>query len=677
MHLKSLGMRKFLLLFSILFLSITAFAQLEVKSDSFKKVDGFVNINPDMQSDDNDVLYAVIKVRTENINDKQRHELLFEGNAATFIEFEYKVGEVWVYLSSKPATYLKISHPDLSSTEFWLPFDLEPKQGYEMVLVNKATTSTGPVKDSFNYLIVKADQPNAVISIDGQYAGEGEASQFFKVGETHTWSIECAMYHSESGSATIVKENAVTIDKKLRPAFGYINVTSKPENGAAVFIDNNKIGESPCKSGRLASGEHKVRVMKELYATTEKTFTVTDGNTTEAVINMAANYVNVTVTTDSQSDIYINNEKKGKGSWSGRLSATNHILEAKKASHKTTFKNVSLTLGHDETIVIPDPTPIYGTLNVNSSPMGAKIIIDGKESGTTPKIFDNILIGTHEVKIAKDGMATVTKQINLDETNMININEKLVAANAQQNNNQTANTQNKPESSLNQSLSNGLVAYYPFDGNVNDYSGNGNNGTIMNGNNVTLTTGVDGHNNSAYEFKGGCIKVPNSQSLKFSKACTFSAFVKPKQIKSSNNQPCQCVIAKKFDQVGITFMQFYIDNDKITMDWGLHGRNQTNQWVSHNQAVGLNGNYLNKWVHMVVVVDNNRAKFYLNGKLMYEQTVTTPNFFTSINEQDMYIGQNSANWYGLQGVIDEVRIYNRALSQNEITELYQKTMNNQ
>lgn len=55
-------MRKFLLLLSILFLAITSFAQLEVKPDSFKKVDGFVNINPDIQSDDNDILYAVIKV---------------------------------------------------------------------------------------------------------------------------------------------------------------------------------------------------------------------------------------------------------------------------------------------------------------------------------------------------------------------------------------------------------------------------------------------------------------------------------------------------------------------------------------------------------------------------------------------------------------------------------------
>lgn len=133
-------MKKISILIIALSLSLGAFAQLEVKPGSFKEVVGFVNINLEKQSDDNDVPYAVLKVKTENINDKQRRELLFEGDAATFIECEYKIGEVWIYLTYK-ATYLKISHRDLSSTEFWFPFDMEPKKGYEMTLVNNAKLS--------------------------------------------------------------------------------------------------------------------------------------------------------------------------------------------------------------------------------------------------------------------------------------------------------------------------------------------------------------------------------------------------------------------------------------------------------------------------------------------------------------------------------------------------------
>ena len=133
-------MKRLFLICVVLFLSVVGYAQLEVKPGSFKEVVGFVNINTDIYKDDNGVLYAVIKVNTENINDQERHRLIFRGNESTSVELEYKVGEVWVYVSSKPATYLEISHPDYGSTEFWFPYDLQPKKGYEMVLVNASAS---------------------------------------------------------------------------------------------------------------------------------------------------------------------------------------------------------------------------------------------------------------------------------------------------------------------------------------------------------------------------------------------------------------------------------------------------------------------------------------------------------------------------------------------------------
>jgi hypothetical protein len=48
-------------------------------------------------------------------------------------------------------------------------------------------------------------------------------------------------------------------------------------------------------------------------------------------------------------------------------------------------------------------------------------------------------------------------------------------------------------------LKDGLVAHYPFNGNANDESGNGNNGTV---NGATLTTDRFGNMNKAYSFDG-------------------------------------------------------------------------------------------------------------------------------------------------------------------------------
>jgi len=132
--------KKLIFILWLFFIFAQAYAQLEVKQGSFKEVPGFVNVNPDpnYQTDDNDLPFAVLKIRTENINDKQRHELKFSGNAGTFIMLEYKDGEVWVYLTAQYASYIKISHPDFSSIEYTFPFDMQPKCGYELTLVNKA-----------------------------------------------------------------------------------------------------------------------------------------------------------------------------------------------------------------------------------------------------------------------------------------------------------------------------------------------------------------------------------------------------------------------------------------------------------------------------------------------------------------------------------------------------------
>ncbi len=214
-------MKKVVLLAIALVISLCSFAQLEVKSNSFKEVPGFVNINPDQdyQFDDNDLPFAVIKVRTENITDKQRRELRFEGNGGTFIVLEYKTGEVWVYLTAKYADYLKISHPDFSSIEFTLPFDLEPKKGYELTLVNKPAVDEDIVK-------------------------------------------RLEKLENASNVAPVVVP--VEVVEKPKTDVGYITVKTTPK-GAYVLVDNKIVGTTPYLSESVSVGNHKISVRLEGY----------------------------------------------------------------------------------------------------------------------------------------------------------------------------------------------------------------------------------------------------------------------------------------------------------------------------------------------------------------------------------------------------------------------------
>lgn len=214
-------MKKVVLLAITMVISLCSFAQLEVKSNSFKEVPGFVNINPDQdyQFDDNDLPFAVIKVRTENITDKQRRELRFEGNGGTFIVLEYKTGEVWVYLTAKYADYLKISHPDFSSIEFTLPFDLEPKKGYELTLVNKPAVDEDIVK-------------------------------------------RLEKLENASNVAPVVVP--VEVVEKPKTDVGYITVKTTPK-GAYVLVDNKIVGTTPYLSESVSVGNHKISVRLEGY----------------------------------------------------------------------------------------------------------------------------------------------------------------------------------------------------------------------------------------------------------------------------------------------------------------------------------------------------------------------------------------------------------------------------
>lgn len=417
-------MKKYIFLFFPLILSLPLIAQLEIKEGSFKEVPGFVNINTDKMYDDNDRPYAVLKIKTENLNSKQRRELNFGGDAQTFFEVEYQDGEVWLYISYY-ASFIKISHDDFSSTEFYFPFDMKPKCGYELTLINKFNYNPVPEKPQNNYLIVKSDQQNALIYFDDSFVGMKECSKLYKVGERHKWRIECDLYYTEYGEVDIVSGEPIVVDKILRPSFGYINVKSSPENGAIVFIDGIKLGTTPYKSDKIKSGQHSIRIVKEMFNADEQTVVVEDGKTNNVELKMTAYYASVKVVTDSQADIYIDNECKGTGTWKGRLTEGEHVFEARKTSHNTSTVYARLVLGNNDDIVIPNPEPIYGTLDVSTTPMGAAIIIDGKNYGTTPRVLTEVLIGKHHVKITKNGYQNIEKTIIIDEKKSFKLYEKL------------------------------------------------------------------------------------------------------------------------------------------------------------------------------------------------------------------------------------------------------------
>ena len=215
----------------------------------------------------------------------------------------------------------------------------------------------------------------------------------------------------------------------------------------------------------------------------------------------------------------------------------------------------------------------------------------------------------------------------------------------------------KVASSIPRDLNVGLVAYYPFNGNANDASGNGNNGTPVG---AMLTTDRFGTPNSAYYFNGvdQYIQIKGSPSLSPTSAVSFCAWIAHESKGTGNGG---YVVKKGVYLVNGTYVIGFPDAPGSSAWVTLSG--DSAQIVSSSQEP-----VLNQWSHVAGVYDGASLSIYVNGELVTSKAASG---MLQQNSYPLYLGgdyNNPASYF--KGKIDDVRIYNRALSTQEIQILY-------
>jgi gliding motility-associated-like protein len=217
-------------------------------------------------------------------------------------------------------------------------------------------------------------------------------------------------------------------------------------------------------------------------------------------------------------------------------------------------------------------------------------------------------------------------------------------------------------------LNAGLVAYYPFNGNANDASGNGLNGTPTNG--AQLTTDKFGTANSAYQFDGvdDVILVKDNGQLSLPTFTLAYYFMTT----STAHQICLGKIN-------------YIDGNGATYNSGLNVNGASNTWFNLSTtnspcfqqipgtlffpSIANTPVSLNEWHCIVNTFENGNEKIYMDGQLVSAETLpfTAGKYCTNT---DFLIG---SWWSGdlrpFKGKLDEVRVYNRIINTDEIAAL--------
>lgn len=214
--------------------------------------------------------------------------------------------------------------------------------------------------------------------------------------------------------------------------------------------------------------------------------------------------------------------------------------------------------------------------------------------------------------------------------------------------------------------SNGLMAWWSFDGNTDDLSGNANHGINYG---AALTADRFGAPNKAYLFDGAnsYIDVPSSPSLESpTTALTVQAWVNYVGMTLAGVTP-YCPIFCKSGDGGYEFMyRFVIGDNALSFYAGI------NNW--NNNIGSLTPLTANEWYLLTIVLDQDTAYSYMNDSL-----VTAVPFVTNItvNTKPLQIGRDTPGAIEyFNGTIDEIGIWNRALSYCEVRDVYNASVGN-
>ena len=217
-------------------------------------------------------------------------------------------------------------------------------------------------------------------------------------------------------------------------------------------------------------------------------------------------------------------------------------------------------------------------------------------------------------------------------------------------------------------LSDGLIAYYPFSGNANDESGYGQNGTVYG---ATLTIDRFGNSNSAYRFDGLAtqyIEILHNSSLDNLDQLTLSVWVSP-FISGDNNLP---FILGKCSLDNWSYAGYALGRTRWVYDGTFRARIRNDSGTSQEFG-GITQPQADQWYHLALIYDGIEASLWVNGakegSIPFSGTLVT----LDPTNAPLRIGTMngiSDNQYAWNGIIDDIRIYNRALTDSEVYDLH-------
>lgn len=343
-----------------------------------------------------------------------------------------------------------------------------------------------------------------------------------------------------------------------------------------------------------------------------------------------------------------------------RLSPGNMTVRAELDGYDSQEEAVLVRAGKTTSLtLVLERKMTAGSVTVTSAPSGAKWYLDGAYAGTTPDTMTDVTLGSHRVVVKADGYEEWSDSVMVRMNEEVSIHSPLSR--------KQAGTSGRSPRLNSASLSEGLIAFFPFDGNTYDASGLG---LVERSVGVSFAPDRFGNPEGALRLVHGqsYIEIPNIDAVKLESEASFSLWVSlDKGLNPSFDDPHGAHIFSR----GATYADKYADFALLVRPAGLVFEMANNQ----NQPKDSQFRSLESpqaWNHLVIVYTQGEVRLFVNG----ERTAVQSSYpRIRLSNRALYIGcrylrNNGRPWDSFQGLVDDFRIYNRSLTDQEVQKLF-------
>lgn len=199
-------------------------------------------------------------------------------------------------------------------------------------------------------------------------------------------------------------------------------------NNAMVELDGQMLEVvDGTTTKRMPFGTYSYRVQAPRHAVKSGTIVVNDPKNKHIVnISLEPQYVNAKFSVANRAEIWIDEQKRGTGSCTMELGYGTYLVECRLPGHKSSQQEIEIDRNSATgTITLTPLTPVYGSVDINSTPVEAEIWIDGKQVGTTPMFLSECLVGEHELLLKKSGYKDKKLNLLVSEDQTSSVSESL------------------------------------------------------------------------------------------------------------------------------------------------------------------------------------------------------------------------------------------------------------